>query len=279
MAVLKKNTAATIMLVTSTITQNLPTFIPGMSGAVITGMQVMAALTSYKVETNPETRAQYSKFVKDVKDNKEKMIGSKSGMTIIYLPAYIATLVFLVSSFTGVISAEPSLAAVLVNLHFKKRLYEVQCVHKYSGKVGQGTSSFIGLFYALVSLLICNVATPFPDSNSAILGMSLFLTGLAGNYYHHVMLSELRKDSSASAKYVAPKGGLFQYVATPHYFFELLGWLGIAVTAEHGNAYLVFASMTSYLSGRAVSQNQWNKDMFSKEEWPEDRKNLVPFLF
>lgn len=267
------------MLVSNAIAQTLPPIIPGVAGAAITGMQMIASFTSYQAETNPETRAQYSKFVKGSEDKKDGMISSKNGMTIIYLPAYITTLIFLIASFMGVIPYEPSLAAVLVNLHFKKRLYEVQYVHKYSGMISKDTSSFIGLYYALVSLLICCVATPSPESYSSLIGTALFFFGLAGNYFHHVKLSDLRKDSSASAKYTAPKGGMFEYVASPHYFFELLGWLGVAITAEHGNAYLVFTSMTSYLSGRAVAQNQWNKKMFSKDEWPENRKNIVPFLF
>lgn len=78
-------------------------------------------------------------------------------------------------------------------------------------------------------------------------------------------------------KYVAPRGGLFEYVAAPHYFFELLGWLGIAIVSQQANSYLVFTSMSSYLGGRSVAQNKWNRSKFS--EWPEDRKNIVPFVF
>ena len=111
--------------------------------------------------------------------------------------------------------------------------------------------------------------------------LALFGIGLAGNFYHHFLLAKLRKDSKKAdgARYIAPKGGLFNFVAAPHYLFELIGWLGIAVVAQHMNAYLVFMSMTSYLTGRAVSQNAWNRSKFSKEEWPGTRKNIVPFIF
>ena len=104
--------------------------------------------------------------------------------------------------------------------------------------------------------------------------------GLLGNFYHHYILATLRgSDSRNNRKYVAPHGGLFNYVAAPHYFFELIGWLGIAVVAQQLNAFLVFTSMTSYLSGRAVNHNMWNKKKFDDAEWPESRKNLVPFIF
>ncbi len=109
---------------------------------------------------------------------------------------------------------------------------------------------------------------------------ALFAIGIAGNYYHHLLLARLRDHKlSGDSKYIAPKGGLFDYVATPHYLFELIGWLGIAVVSQQMNAYLGFAGMASYLSGRASLQNEWNRAKFSKEDWPESRKNLVPFLF
>ena len=123
------------------------------------------------------------------------------------------------------------------------------------------------------------MASSSPDTLSVNAGTSLFALGSAGNLYHHSKLAALRKGSTPSAKYIAPRGGLFNFVAAPHYLFELMAWLGIAIASEHGNAYLVFTSMLSYLSGRAVAQNRWNKEQFSAKEWPIERKNLVPFLF
>jgi very-long-chain enoyl-CoA reductase len=263
------------MLVTS-----LPPLAPGIGGAAITGYQLLATIFSYSNETNPQTATQYSKFVPiESTDKTQKMISSKDGMTMIYLPAFIATSSVLALGFNNIIPVSPSLAGAFVNMHFLKRLYEVFKVHKYSGKVSQGISAFIGTYYALIAVLISCVATPTPSIDSQIIGTVLFVIGLAGNYYHHSILAELRKNNASSTKYVAPKGGFFNYVAAPHYLFELVGWLGIAVISEHGNAFLVFASMSSYLSGRSVSQNRWNKEQFSGKDWPQDRKNIVPFLF
>ncbi len=115
-----------------------------------------------------------------------------------------------------------------------------------------------------------------------VIGTTVFAVGIAGNFHHHYLLAQLRKDSKnsvAGKKYVAPKGGLFSYVATPHYFFELIGWLGIAMVSNHLNAYLVVASMSSYLAGRSVAQNEFNKEKFDEKDWPRNRKNLIPFIF
>ena len=97
-----------------------------------------------------------------------------------------------------------------------------------------------------------------------------FVVGIAGNFYHHYLLANLRrptsKEQNEQKSYVAPHGGLFDYVAAPHYLFELIGWLGIAMVAHHGNAFMVFGGMSSYLSGRSVSQNRWNREKFDSKD-------------
>lgn len=140
----------------------------------------------------------------------------------------------------------------------------------------------IGVYYALVVVLIAKAngyeneedRTEFSNS----IGSTFFGVGLLGNFYHHYLLAKLRS-SKQTSKYVAPKGGLFEYVACPHYLFELVGWLGIAIVSHHLNVYLVFTSMCSYLGGRSVAQNEFNKKTFGEKDWPRNRKNLVPFLF
>merc|ERR1712232_463509 len=205
------------------------------------------------------------------------------GMTIIYAPALIVLTVILGFGSSVDFLPTPTLACLLCAIHFAKRCAEVKFLHKYSGSVGLGVSSFIGTYYALISFLISSVANPSPSDISVYIGTILLGIGLVGNFYHHYLLANLRKtdnDSSSSNKrYVVPKGGLFEYVAAPHYLFELLGWLGIAIVAEHGNAFLVFTSMSSYLGGRAVAQNRWNHEKFGEEEWSNGKKNLIPFLF
>jgi len=206
------------------------------------------------------------------------MIDSMTGMTIIYAPAFFTSgalnLLLVLSDLSFL--PQQSLAGQFLIIHFLKRLLEVFFLHKYSGTVSQGLSTGIGIYYAIMSAIIMFVADPTPKDLNANIGTALFFTGIIGNFYHHYILANLRTGDN---KYVAPRGGLFNFVATPHYLFELIGWLGIAVAADHMNAYLVFTAMTSYLSGRAYSQNEWNRSKFSDKEWPSSRKSLVPFLF
>jgi len=267
------------MLLPATIIDALPPTVPGIGGAALTAFQIFAASTSFSTEVNPSTTAQYSKFAQLNKNNtgKETMVKSRNGMTLIYLPAFLASSLI----YSNIIPNSPvsSLAALFLVAHFFKRLFEVFFIHKYSGTVSLTLSSIIGIYYALVTTLICFVANPIPDVASVQIGSGIFTIGLAGNLYHHYLLANLRKTKSADKKYIAPRGGLFNFVAAPHYLFELMAWLGIAIVSQHTNAYLVFATMTSYLSGRSVAQNNFNKEQFSDVDWPADRKNIVPFLF
>merc|ERR1711865_742293 len=104
-----------------------------------------------------------------------------------------------------------------------KRVCEVKFLHNYSGTVELAVSSFIGTYYALISLLICSVATPTPSATGVWIGTSLFSIGVVGNLYHHYLLANLRSSKSSgnsvtttessSKRYRTPKGGLFDFVA------------------------------------------------------------------
>ena len=214
---------------------------------------------------------------------------SQVGMMVIYTPALLASAALLqlgslpAGTLGSISIPPPSPAAVLCAVHFAKRVCEVLVVHKYSGRVERSMSSFIGFYYMIVAILIGLVSDPNPSAMSLKVGGTMFGVGLAGNFYHHRLLAKLRGDADSNGgdktNYVAPKGGLFEYVAAPHYLFELIGWLGIAIASNHLNVYFVFTSMASYLSGRSVAQNDFNRKKFSSDEWPETRKNILPFLF
>jgi len=291
-------------------------FLSGYTGASITALQIIITATSYSREANPETCAKYSKFAhkvtkesirrlaiginktaqkdtpgdkKIVAEEKEKeedatTVPSQIGMLFIYMPPFVlCSVLYYLDDDKYSFFPTKTAAMLMLCIHYAKRVLEVLFLHVYSGSVELVLSLVIGIFYALTSYLICYVSSTSADPSSPLLsicGYSFFVIGLLGNLYHHYLLRNLRSLSKMmKTKYVAPRGGLFEYVATPHYLFELIGWLGIAIIAQHINAYLVFFSMSSYLSGRSVLQNKWNSKRFSEEEWPSSRRNLIPGLF
>lgn len=262
---------------------------PGKTGYGITVLQLFVTATSYSTETNPETRAKYSKFSQANDKNLDATWSSRTAMMVIYTPAFLVGLLIL--SAPAVLREKmtipsPSLAAALCALHFAKRCLEVMFLHQYSGRTDCATPSMIGVFYALTTLLIAfaNDGGFRHENNDGrtdlkmLIGSLLFGVGLIGNLYHHYLLAKLRS-SKKTSKYVAPTGGLFEYVATPHYLFEIIGWLGVAIVSQHLNVWLVVSGMTSYLGGRSVAQNEFNKMTFREADWPRSRKNMVPFIF
>ena len=64
----------------------------------------------------------------------------------------------------------------------------------------------------------------------------------------------------------------------PHYAFEIVAWLGVALASGEAHAFLVAASMTSYLGGRAVATTRWYEKKFGAA-WPADRWHMVPGVF
>ena len=263
-----------------------PTF-SGSIGNIIAVIQIIVAITSFGVESNPKTRAKYSKF--STAENDSSTWPSRVAMMVIYAPPFITSVAFLALGLSGADAIgpmavpAPSLAALFSAVHFGKRCLEVMYLHKYSGCTDRGTPTFISVYYTLLTLLTMYSAGRMDkDDNITIMtfGAVLFAVGIAGNFYHHYLLAKLRTGTdkiTESNKYVSPRGGLFSYVATPHYLFELIGWLGIAIVANHLNSYLVFAGMCSYLAGRSVAQNEFNREKF--DDWPAERKNLIPFVF
>jgi len=268
----------------------------------VTGLQCLN-LAAFANEMQAPTG--YSKFASG-----KATMPSKTGMLLIYMPATITAAVSLATGDRG--NGRELIITTMLLVHFAKRVGEVLCVHAYSGFTSGPLAGFIGTFYALITLLIATSQAAVPASVYAdgdtimALAITLFLVGEAGNGYHHWLLSTMRRGDTAmptvpptpssraagqlhrvpsahqpmssGGSYVIPKGALFDYVTMPHYLFELCAWLGIALCAQQINAVLAFAGMASYLSGRAVATTQWYKTKFG-DDYPKDRKHLVPFLF
>ncbi|CAJ1954487.1 unnamed protein product [Cylindrotheca closterium] len=237
-------------------------------------MQTFLIAAQFKGES--ETPTPYSKFAQGLPKDEKKRVSSRNGMLLIYVPASMVGLLFVLSS-----SAYSTPAALMCFIHFLKRDLEVLFLHKYSGTVELGVSQFIGFFYAFITFMICLVSRSEVDPQVLQLGQALFSIGILGNFYHHYLLASLRKNGSAveTKKYHAPTGGLFEFVAAPHYLFEVIGWLGIAFVSGDMTAFLNFGTMTAYLSARSKNQNDWNRKKFDEKEWPSSRKNLVPFIY
>ena len=61
-------------------------------------------------------------------------------------------------------------------------------------------------------------------------GVASFVICELGNLQTHLYLSGLRKPGER--KYVEPKGGLFDFVVSPNYTFEIFAWVSFSVASN-----------------------------------------------
>jgi protein-S-isoprenylcysteine O-methyltransferase Ste14 len=107
-----------------------------------------------------------------------------------------------------------------------------------------------------------------------ILGVAVFLGGIAINRWADGVLAKLRKPGDTG--YAIPRGGLYELVSCPNYLGEMLQWLGFALAAWSPAA-LAFALFTiANLLPRARSHHAWYRATFP--DYPAHRRAVVPFL-
>ncbi|XP_043702986.1 3-oxo-5-alpha-steroid 4-dehydrogenase 1-like [Telopea speciosissima] len=226
---------------------------------------------------------QYSKFwnVNPQKKKsivKEITISSRTGMLILYTPAFLAG----VASFA--IFPDKDLRFMLVSaalsIHFFKRVLEVLFIHKYSGRMVLDSVILISLSYFIstVSMIYAQHLTegiPEPALDLKYVGVALFLVGISGNFYHHYLLSRLREKSDHG--YKIPKGGLFNLVICPHYLFEIVGFVGVSFISQTVYSFSFTMGTILYLIGRSYVTRKWYLSKF--KNFPKEVKCLIPFLF
>ena len=239
--------------------------------------------------------AGYGKFAEDSTRLNLGSLGRIPGMLTIYVGALVlaAYCCSIYSADLSQLAADPSnafwtistsaLLSLFLFLHFVvKRCVEVVFVHHGTARVEVVCAVSIAAWYlsnvaVYVWLTDAAHACGGPPSGRAVrlVGTALWLVGVTTNAYHHLLLRWLRSDGDK--KYKLPTGGLFAHVAGAHYFCELVGWFGIALVCGHVMVWAVWACNVLYLVGRSVMTTRWYRAKF--DDYPVERKHLVPFLF
>ncbi len=108
-----------------------------------------------------------------------------------------------------------------------------------------------------------------------IIGVSMFVIGWGINLWADHKILNLRKPGDTH--YVLPKGGLFNYLASPNLFGEIIEWIGFAIAANHLAAYGFAIWTCANLIPRCRDHYHWSKAHF--ENYPQKRKLLIPFVW
>ncbi len=113
-------------------------------------------------------------------------------------------------------------------------------------------------------------------SARVLLGLLIFALGAALNVASDARLRALRARPGDKSYYI-PRGGLFEWVACPHYLGEITEWSGWAL-ATGTRSGVVFAFWTfANLAPRAWTTRAWYRTKF--REFPANRRCLIPYLF
>ena len=107
------------------------------------------------------------------------------------------------------------------------------------------------------------------------LGMALFFAGFVTHVRADSELRGLRYNGETG--YKIPRGGLFDYVASPNYFGEIVEWTGwaLATWSLPGLAFALFTMAN--LVPRAHANRVWYIDTFP--DYPRQRKRVIPFVY
>lgn len=215
------------------------------------------------------TLLKYSKF------RPERGINARLGMFVLYFLPLLTAFGFSLPLLASATLVQALVLAAILG-HFGKRCLEVLFLHKYSGPIDLFTTLAIASFYSLVAGFLSFLNRwPLPAADSLFwLGLLLFAFGETANFSHHKILADLRRSAQG---YVLPRGGWFEYVACPHYFFEIIAWVGVVLMSRHLFALIALLGMAGYLLARSHKTLAWYREKFP--DFPKNRKAIIPFLF
>jgi hypothetical protein len=164
----------------------------------------------------------YGKFAQRAASSTWLSVPSRLGMLLLYAPT--AAVAGLMLSGMSAHGGRQALVGWMMLAHFGKRSLECLLLHRYSGSMPLASSGCISFLYMTEAFAYVHysgrVAAGAHMPWGLPVGLALFGVGLLGNFYHHYLLATLR--SPGETKYKVPRGGCFEFVAAPHYFFELL---------------------------------------------------------
>lgn len=231
----------------------------------------------------------YSKFAAGARGS---TFPSKLAMLVAYTPSLLLCSAFLLLKLTLPSLHHPLFSQTTPRLlifaaalasHFLKRVLEVLFLHRYSGSMEASVSFVIASAYSVtcINLLYaqqCSVVLHPPAIDLMGYGVGVFVVGIGGNFYHHSLLAGLRKTPTNNPKlpYMVPQGGLFTWVVCPHYLFESIGFMGLAMIAQTTSAFIAALGVFLSLCARSLSTKDWYLKKI--EGFPMQRKAIIPFL-
>jgi len=174
------------------------------------------------------------------------------------------------------------------SFHYGRRVIEVLFLHDYKRVMSLGITIGAVIYYGGLGVF-CAWCTHhqvwkrngYPNEILLWLGFCVFMIGEIGNAYHHYLLAYMRPVGMTG--HVIPTGGMFYYVSCPHYYFELVSWVGylLLTSITYGALAMLILSFFSLLALAKEKHTKYLKEFNGqngKSMYPLERKMLIPFL-
>ena len=111
---------------------------------------------------------------------------------------------------------------------------------------------------------------------NAIVGIALFLVGMAINWHSDHVIRHLRQPGDT--RHYLPQKGMYRYVTSANYFGEILEWTGFAIAAATPVAWVFPLWTAANLVPRAHAIYNRYREEFGKEALA-GRKRVIPFVY
>ncbi|XP_022645173.1 polyprenol reductase-like isoform X2 [Varroa jacobsoni] len=182
---------------------------------------------------------------------------------------------------------------LLLTVQVARRCYECMFVSVFSNvrmhiwHFAMGFIFYTGVQYSLLSLAL-PVAPELPAfslsdlwSSHVILGSVMWLVAVWLEYDTAKRFAAFRKNADGkrvSSKHVAPYGGMFELISSPHYLAEIMVYTSITVVLGCTNLTWLLSLLWTYVNQIAIAllNHRWYQDRF--KNYPSSRKAIIPFL-
>ena len=106
--------------------------------------------------------------------------------------------------------------------------------------------------------------------------LMIFIYSSFSQYRCHRILSEMKLSMNGSSTYRLPREGIFDFVDSPHYFYEILIYFSFYILKRDSLSLLILVFVSVNLMFSALDTSAFYRKNF--KEYRGYRKTLVPFI-